>query len=528
MNLHPSITHATRRVVRLAPVFAACVALGLASSAMAAPPKKKPEETVANQPVQPRLAAPCTSIRMVDPATVTLGKSTLVKLPAPATRVLVGGLPSGYAGKLVDADAKGERGAQPAAASTAKTGVADMDVILLSPNELYLLGKSVGSMNVILQSASGECTIMDVAVVMDAATLQAKLRDLMPGEKNVKITAAEDSLILTGEVADAVKVDRVATLAGAYAPEKKVINMLRAAAPQQVMLEVKVAEVSKALLDRLGAEVRWTGTNGDWTYSLISQFLTGSGGILDAFKDPGKFVTIDGEKRDGIIRILAEPNLMAISGQTASFLSGGKIFIPVAQSSANGVGFPVITLQEEDFGVGVTFTPTVLEGGRINLKVTPEVSELSQTGTPFTTVGNATAVLPSMIVRRADTTVQLHDGQSFAIAGLIRNNITEAINKYPVLGEIPIFGALFRSSEFAKDLTELLFVITPRLVKPLAPNYALPTDSFVEPTRPEFFLEGKMEGRREGPPPRPAQAPAATEPATTGAAPRSAGGFETK
>jgi pilus assembly protein CpaC len=522
MNLHPSITNATRRVVRLAPVFAACVALGLASSGMAAPPKKKPEEAQPQQPVQPRLAAPCASIRMVDQATVTLGKSTLIKLPAPATRVLVGGLPSGYAGKLVEADAKAERGAQPAAAAPTKTGVADVDVILLSPNELYLLGKSVGSMNVILQSASGECTVMDVAVVMDAGTLQAKLRDLMPGEKNVKITAAEDSLILTGEVADAVKVDRVATLAAAYAPEKKVINMLRAAAPQQVMLEVKVAEISKTLLDRLGARVNWTATNGDWTYSLLSDFLTGSAGLLEAFKRDGRLVQIDGEKQDGIVRILAEPNIMAISGQSASFLSGGKIFIPVAQTPTNGLGFATITLEEKEFGVGVKFTPTVLEGGRINLKVTPEVSELSQTGTPFTTVGNVTAVLPSMTTRRADTTVQLHDGQSFAIAGLIRNNITEAVNKYPVLGELPIFGALFRSSEFQKDLTELMFVVTPRLVKPLPPNYALPTDSFVEPTRPEFFLEGKMEGRREGP------APASAEPATTSAAPRGAGGFETK
>jgi pilus assembly protein CpaC len=138
--------------------------------------------------------------------------------------------------------------------------------------------------------------------------------------------------------------------------------------------------------------------------------------------------------------------------------------------------------------------------------VAPEVSELNSTGNPFTTVGGVTSVIPSFTVRRAETTVQLNDGQSFMIAGLVKNDVAESVNRFPGLGEIPILGALFRSSEFQKDKTELMFVITPRLVRPLPPDYALPTDAFIEPTRSEFFLEGKMEGD----------------------APAAAGGFETK
>ncbi len=524
MNLQKPISRIVEDLRQLAPVLSACALLGVSSVSLAAEP---------NGSNKPRLAAPCSAIQMAEVATITLGKSTLVKLPTQAVRVLVGGLPAGYAGRPVDTDDEPEnpkqrmpRGGAQASQGQAKTGVADVDVLLLSPNELYLLGKSVGSMNIILQGPTGHCTVMDLAVVMDSATLQSKLRDLLPGEQNVKVSAAEDTIILSGEVSDAVKVDLVMTLAGAYAGEKKIINMLRAAAPQQVMLEVKVAEISKTLLDRLGAELNTGLSSGRTNLTGISSFLTQSGGLLDISRN-SKYLTIDGEKQDGVVRILAEPVIMAISGQKASFLSGGKIFIPVAQSNTNG--FPVITLEEKEFGVGLSFTPTVLENGRINLKVTPEVSELSQTGSPFTTTAGVTAVLPSFTTRRADTTVQLNDGQSFAIAGLVKNNITETVKKFPVLGEIPILGALFRSSEFQKDLTELLFVITPRLVKPLPQNYALPTDNFIEPTREEFFLEGKMEGtkpvRQQK---KSAEQPRAAAPAPQQPAPKSTGGFEVK
>ncbi len=224
-----------------------------------------------------------------------------------------------------------------------------------------------------------------------------------------------------------------------------------------------------------------------------SNLLSGSAGLLSAIKNSTNGISIDLEKNDGLIKILAEPNLVAISGQEASFLAGGKIFIPVSRAN-NATGGSTITLEEKDYGVGVKCTPTVLEGGRIHLKVAPEVSELSQTGSPFTTVGGSTAVLPSFTTRRAQTTVQLMDGQSLAIAGLIKNNVTESVRKLPFLGDVPILGPLFRSSEFQGDRSELMFVITPRLVKPIGQSPVLPTDAFVPPSRTEFLLEGRLEG----------------------------------
>jgi len=483
---------------RFACTLAACSLLGFSSVNAA-------DQTNAAQPVNPVVShavatpkpklAPCTSTEISPATNLTLGKSSLIKLSAPAARLVVGGAPSGYAGKPFNIEPKpGQQPQQETAANETRSGVADVDVILLGPSELYLLGKRVGAMNVILQSQTGRCTIMDIMVTADVGALQAKLAQLMPSEKNIIVSAAEDSLILTGEVSDAMKAERAVILASAYAPEKKVVNMLSITAPQQVMLEVKVAEVSKSLLDRLGARVNLTRTHDGVAYSLLSGFLTRGAGVIEALKIGKAVVDVDGEKQDGLVRILAEPNLMAISGQEASFLSGGKIFIPVAQSNASGFGGTTITLEEKEFGVGIKFKPTVLEGGRINLKVASEVSEVSQTGSPFTTVGGVTAILPSFSTRRADTTVQLNDGQSFAVAGLIKNNVTETIKRFPGLGEVPILGALFRSSEFQQDMTELLFIITPRLVKPLPADYALPTDHFIEPSRSEFLLEGKLEG----------------------------------
>jgi pilus assembly protein CpaC len=362
--------------------------------------------------------------------------------------------------------------------------------------------------------------------------------------------AAADTVILSGMVSDSVKADQALALAQAYvqrgrgaqasaqtagilsatsAPAgagqqqsaARVINMLSIAAPQQVMLEVKVAEVSKTLVDQLGASIGASKTSGSWTYTLLSNLLTNNPSLVDGFNNKnGNFATLDAQKRDGLVKVLAEPTIMAISGQEASFLAGGKIFIPVSQTNSGGI--PTITLEEKEFGVAVKFTPTVLEGGRINLKVAPEVSELNKDGIGISASGlSATAILPSFTTRRAATTVQLYDGQSFAIGGLIKNNVSTNIKALPLLGEIPVLGALFRSSDFQTDRTELVFIITPHLVKPLPPDYKLPTDNYIEPSRAEFFMGGKMEGT---PPPQEPAAPAAGSPA----AGSPAAGFELK
>jgi pilus assembly protein CpaC len=296
-----------------------------------------------------------------------------------------------------------------------------------------------------------------------------------------------------------VKVDKAMTLAEAYAgKDNKVINMLQVGAPQQVMLEVKMAEVSKQLLDRLGVDWKAASTGGG-LYGLLSGFSIGAAGSV-TFVSGNNTITIDADKKDTVVKILAEPNIIAISGQEGSFLAGGKFYIPTPTALGQAPG-----LQAEDFGIGLKFTPTVLEDGLINLRVAPEVTELAKASmTEDTTIPNA----PTLFTRRVSTTVQLRDGQSFAIAGLIKSNIAEEITRFPILGELPILGALFRSSEFREEKTELLFVVTPRLVKPLPLNYALPTDNFNQPSRTEFFIEGKLEGKPAVQPVAPQAAPA--------------------
>jgi pilus assembly protein CpaC len=411
------------------------------------------------------------------------------------------------------------------------------DVTLISPSELYLLGKSYGSTNVVIWKKGGATTAIDVNVSIDADRMEKKLLELLPDEKNIRVRPAADSVILTGAVTSAIKAKYAEDIANAFVRDinksltlpilagdsktpagasmaalstsgggggsAKVVNLLQVSESQQVMLEVIVAEVSKTLLDKLGSSLNIASGSG-LRYSIISNLLSNGAGAISLSADNGNTLTLDAKREDGLIKVLAEPNIVAISGQEASFLAGGKIFIPVARTNT-ATGGSTITLEEKEFGVGLKFTPTVLEGGRIHLKVAPEVSELSQTGSPFTSVDGTTSILPSVTTRRVQTTVQLMDGQSLAIAGLIKNNVTQTSRRSP-LGDVPLLGALFRSSEFQNDRTELMFLITPRLVKPLNTRYSLPTENWTPPTRREFLLGGKQEGSSAVPPqlePRP-------------------------
>jgi len=284
---------------------------------------------------------------------------------------------------------------------------------------------------------------------------------------------------------------------GSNAANLRVVNLLSVSAPQQVQLEVKIAEVSKTLLERLEATASWRTTSGSWAAALASNFLTGNtGGGLRLGKSNGNGFGVDAETKDSLVRVLAEPNVMAISGQEGSFLAGGKFYIPVSQDRDR------VTLEEKEFGVGLRFTPTVLSGGRINLRVAPEVSELSREGIGISAAGlSGGAILPVVTTRRASTTVQLYDGQSFAIGGLIKNNLVTNLKGLPLLGQVPVLGALFRSTDFQQDRTELVFVITARLVKPLTETaYALPTDRVDAPSRAALMLGGRLEG-----PPAPAK-----------------------
>lgn len=443
-----------------------------------------------------------------------IGKSTLLRTASPIERLSVG---------------------NPAIA----------DISLISPTEMYLLGKSYGSTNVVVWRKGAQTTVMDVNVSIDSERMERKLKEMLPDEKDIRVRPAADSVILTGVVSSAMKARSAEDIAEAFVRDinkslslpvmagdskakagatiavggggggdmfgrgagAKVVNLLQVAQAQQVMLEVKIAEVSKTLIDKLGSSmaVRRTNNGGDNVFSILTDFLSKGGGLVEALNVGRTSLSIDGQKDDGLVRVLAEPNIMAVSGQSASFLSGGKIFIPVSRTTDNGA--ITITLEEKEFGVGVRFTPTVLDGTRINLKLLTEVSELSQTGSPFTSINGVVSIIPSLSVRKADTTVQLNDGQSFVVAGLIKSNSTAAIKRFPGLGEIPVIGALFRSSEFQKDQTELLFVITPRLVKPLSVAPTLPTSNHIEPTRSDLYLHGRVEGTESVPAPEPSGNP---------------------
>lgn len=470
----------------------------------------QPGPVAAAAPAAPRTTLParnCTAIHTEDPTTVTLGKSVVIPLNSPMARILVSGQTPGAGQAATPMAANAQQQMQ--------NGMGDIEVQLLSPRDLFFRGRKSGSMNVILQNAQGACFIKDVIVTMDPGPLQAKLSELMPEERSIRVQGADNALVLSGEISNPLRLDDVVTLAGAYSDSKKIVNLLRTTSPHQVMLEVKIAEVSKTLLDKLGSSLsgQRIASNGQNSYSILSNFLSGGSGVLSALRIGKGSISIDGQKDDGLVRILAEPNIMAISGQQASFLSGGKIFIPVAQTNTNGV--PVMSLEEKEFGIGVKFTPTVLGNSRVNLKLVSEVSDLSQTGSPFTSINGVTSVIPSLTVRRADTTVQLNDGQSLVIAGLIKNNITEAVKRFPGLGEIPVLGALARSTEFQTDQTELMFIITPRLVQALAEAPRVPTDNHVPPSRAERYLNGALESSKPAPAGKTAPAPAMPDGAAT-------------
>ncbi|OLL28060.1 secretin [Burkholderia sp. SRS-W-2-2016] len=402
------------------------------------------------------------------------------------------------------------------------------EAALVSQRSLYVVGMTVGTTNMIVQGRSGACQIIDVNVTVDGEGLQRALQQLLPNERGIRVSSAAGNLVLAGRVSSAQAAAQAMGIAGAYAGAQptqqqqnstasfgnggsmsqqstsiskgsEVINMMTVDSPQQVMLEVKVAEVSKTLLNQLGAAVNIQGGFGSWTGALVSSLLAGVGNGIALSKANNKpfNLAMDAQKSDSLGKILAEPNLVTLSGQEASFLAGGRVFIPVPQS--NGTGGSTITLQEEEFGVGLKFTPTVLAGSRVNLKVAPEVSELSPTGVTVSSSGTSgVTVLPLITTRRASTTVQMNDGESFAIGGLIQNNITGALKALPGIGEVPVLGALFRSTSFQQDRTELIFIITVHLVKPMpsGTDYPLPTDSFNQTSEAAVYATGNMEGRR--------------------------------
>jgi pilus assembly protein CpaC len=382
--------------------------------------------------------------------------------------------------------------------SIANPEIADFN--LLSPTEIYLTGKAAGTTNLSMWQDGRLTAVYDLVVSYDVSKLKQQMQEILSSEKDLRITATTDSLMLSGKVTNAAALNQALSLARAYAPEGKVTNLVEVGGVHQVLLEVRVAEMSKSITKRLGINLAYAYSNSDFAVSILStptsiinpptSVLNDASSAVNAlfqFEHHGSTWTgfVNALEEDGLVKILAEPNLIALSGQTATFLAGGEFPVPVPQDNNT------ITIEYKQFGVGLYFTPVVLSKDKISLKVAPEVSDLDFS----TAVRLQGFVVPGLRLRRTSTTVELGDGQSFAIAGLLRENVRTVVSKFPLLGDIPILGVLFQSKEFQKENTELVIIVTPHLVKPLdMTKQTLPTDFYVEPSDTEFYLLGKTEG----------------------------------
>jgi pilus assembly protein CpaC len=383
-----------------------------------------------------------------------------------------------------------------------------LDVVVLGATELQLVAKAVGTTNVLVWDPAGRLqAAIDVHVSSAQSQLQAELRRILEVE-DVTVEATGHATVLKGSVPSAIKLEQALEVAKAYLgaeSQGKIVNLLQVGGNQEVMLKVVLAEMSRTLRREFGTNFNALIETDDGLLNIASmiQGLTGPetpAGVIP-ISEAVNFaaflsgygaleqlaVFLDALDERGLGKVLAEPTLIARSGETASFLVGGEIPIPVAQGGA----FGSITVEFKDFGVGLGFTPTVLAPDRIHLQVAPEVSDVDFTlGTEV-----AGTVVPGFVTRRAATAVELKDGQSFAIAGLLSDTVRELTGRYPILGDIPVLGNLFRSSMYQKGQTELVIIVTPHLVKPLGPApHPLPTDSFIEPSALEFYVFGKLEG----------------------------------
>lgn len=382
------------------------------------------------------------------------------------------------------------------------------DILPLTDRSIYVLGKKMGTTSLTLYDARGRViAIMDVAVGPDVELLNSQLRDMLPGQ-NVEARISNDSVVLTGTVNSAGAADKAARLAKAYAGDK-VINLISVGSSQQVMLEVRFAEVNRSSGKEFGISAfgnsaggsfggvigrgsNLTGNNGGIGILTLDS-LTGQNGIFRQDISLGGLSLqgiLNALETKGLARTLAQPTLIALSGERASFLAGGEFPIPVAQSggSSGNNGSQAITVEFKTFGVSLSFTPTVLSDNTINLVVEPEVSEIDPTAS--LTLNGIT--IPGLRTRRVSTTLELRDGESFAIAGLLQQDTKVQISQMPLLGSLPIIGTLFRSTRYQKGETELLIVVTPRLVAPIKPSQVrLPTDRVRDPNDVETFLLGQ-------------------------------------
>ncbi|MCH9052270.1 MAG: type II and III secretion system protein family protein [Proteobacteria bacterium] len=393
------------------------------------------------------------------------------------------------------------------------------DVLPITTKQIYVLGKEVGLTNLLVYGEEGALlAVLDLVITYDVEGLKQRLFELLPNEK-IGVRAVGNSVVLSGTVSKGKRISQVLAIAERFAP-KQIVNMLTLKGSQQVMLAVRFVEISRDTSKKLGLRTNNLGAGGPFTFStgrfgtldagedagtgadlgvtlvpLVSQLLSGLPFLNASFNAFSHQIIFDALESKGLVKTLAEPNLMALSGETASFLAGGEFPIPVVESV--GEGGTEASVEFKSFGIVLSFTPTVLENGRINLVVTPEVSTLDFS-IGVTIRGTD---VPGLKTRRATTTIELGDGQSFTIAGLLQNNFSSNVGQIPWLGDLPIIGALFRSSEFIRNETELVIVVTPYLVKPAKAGTVIgAADLYKPPSDVDLFVFGRIDAPGSGMP----------------------------
>lgn len=414
-----------------------------------------------------------------DGISVEINKGTVVRLPGEASVVAV-----------------------------ADPNIADVEV--MAPNLISLQGRGVGQTSVTAFNDLGDEILNEtVTVTHNLTRLNNIIKSVMPGSK-VAFSSVDGALVMTGEVDSPLEADKAQRMVTPFLNGGTLVNMLMINGSDQVMLQVRVAEVSRTELKRFGINLGAVLNSGNFAFGLLNGRNLASGlrssnldgaGIGQYRGDNFTLDTvIDALAEDNLIKVLAEPNLTTTSGKSANFLAGGEFPIPVPGQDGQ------VTIEFREYGISLRFTPVVLSREKISLTVAPEVSELSQIGA----IEVANFNIPALTTRRAETTVELGSGQSFAIAGLLQHNNSNNISKFPGLGDLPVIGALFRSTEYRNDETELMIFVTPFLVRGTsANNLTDPTMGLVQPSDGERLIEGK----HYHPDPEPAKESTRQEPA---------------
>ncbi|CDK98824.1 Type II and III secretion system protein [Magnetospirillum gryphiswaldense MSR-1 v2] len=379
-----------------------------------------------------------------------------------------------------------------------------VDVMVKTPTQAFLVGRGIGQSDVTFFSSSGAVLHrVSVDVHLDADGLQTVLEQLMPEERHVRVAGIGDALYLSGSVGSDAAAMQIRTLARRYVKDDAgIVNLLKVSSESQVLLQVKVAEMQKTVLKELGVGLSGKAFGIDGVAGTLATTattgLTQSTALFGSLTVSGLgslVSTLSGLERQGLIRTLVEPNLTAVSGETANLLAGGEFPIPVSENNGQ------VTIEFKQFGVLLNFTPVVMDPGRISLKLQTEVSAIDKITAP---VKLNNFEIPGLTVRRASSTVEMSSGGSIMIAGLLQNDITATLSGMPGAMDIPILGTLFRSNSFQRKETELVVIVSAFVVQPLEkPQMALPSDGFAPSSDMDRILLGRLQERyvKNVPPP---------------------------